>query len=112
MRYVSETRAGAWVGTGLVGRAAAGGARALGRASGESAVGRRADLVALDTGHPTLVGRAGDRLLDAWVFAGNATPVCHVMVAGRWRVRDGRHADAERIAAAFARTMRRLAARA
>ncbi len=109
-RNVSEARAGASVGAGLVRRAAAGGAQALGRAAGEIAVGRLADLVALDTDHPALVGRDGDRLLDAWVFGGNATPVRDVMVAGQWRVRDGRHPDAGRIAAAFSRTMRRLAA--
>jgi len=108
-RNVSETRQGGSVATGLVRRAAAGGAQALGRAAGEVAVGRLADLVALDTDHPALVGRGGDRVLDAWVFSGNATPVRHVMVAGRWVVRDGVHADRARINAAFARTMRRLA---
>ena len=108
-RNVSETRQGVSVGTSLVRRAAAGGAQALGRAAGEIAAGRLADLVVLDTEHPALVGRAGERLLDAWVFSGNSTPVRHVMVAGRWRVRDGAHPDAARIAAAFARAMRRLA---
>lgn len=108
-RNVSETRQGASVATSLLRRAAAGGARALGRAAGEIAAGRLADLVALDTDHPALVGRAGDRLLDAWVFSGNTTPVRHVMVAGRWVLRDGLHADGARIRAAFAQTMRRLA---
>ncbi|MFI4981896.1 MAG: formimidoylglutamate deiminase, partial [Nevskiales bacterium] len=59
--------------------------------------------------HPTLVGRRGTALLDAWVFSGNATPVRHVMVQGRWVVRDGAHAQAATIGAAFARTMRGLA---
>ena len=108
-RNVSETRQGASVATSLLRRAAAGGAQALGRAAGEIAAGRLADLVALDTEHPALVGRAGDRLLDAWVFSGNTTPVRHVMVAGRWVVRDGVHADGARIKAAFAQAMRRLA---
>jgi len=109
-RNVSESRQGASVATNLVRRAAAGGARALGRAAGELAPGFLADLVVLDVDHPALVGREGDRLLDAWVFSGNTTPVRHVMVAGRWVVRDGMHANGRQIAAAFARTMRRLAA--
>ncbi len=108
-RNVSETRQGASVAASLVRRAAMGGAQALGRAAGEIAVGRLADLVALDADHPALVGRDGDRLLDAWLFSGNSTPVRHVMVAGRWVVRDGTHANNARIAAAFAQTMRRLA---
>ncbi len=113
-RNVSETRQGASVGAGLLRRAAHGGARALGRAppgraAGEIAAGLLADLLVLDTDHPALVGRAGDALLDAWVFCGNATPVRHVMVAGRWVVRDGRHVHGPQIAAGFGTAMRRLA---
>ncbi len=58
-RNVSETRPGASVATALLGRAATGGAQALGRPAGEIAVGRLADLVVLDTEHPSLVGRRG-----------------------------------------------------
>jgi formimidoylglutamate deiminase len=90
-------------------RALAGGAQALGRNAGAIAHGRLADLVVLDTEHPALVGRGGDSLLDAWLFCGNRTPVRHVMVAGEWVVRDGQHRAQALIAAAFARTMRRLA---
>jgi formimidoylglutamate deiminase len=89
--------------------ALAGGAQALGRNAGAIAHGRLADLVVLDTEHPALVGRSGDSLLDAWLFCGNRTPVRHVMVAGEWVVRDGLHRAQAPIAAAFARTMRRLA---
>ena len=63
----------------------------------------------LDTGHPALVGRSGVGLLDAWLFCGNSTPVRDVMVGGAWVVRDGQHRAQRSIAAAFARTMRRLA---
>ena len=48
-------------------------------------------------------------MLDAWLFSGNSTPVRHVMVAGKWVVRDGRHRAQQAIAVAFAQTMRRLA---
>ena len=108
-RNVSETRVGASVAAALLGRATAGGAQALGRAAGEIAVGRMADLVVLDTAHPSLLGRDGLGLLDAWVFCGNTTPVRHVMVGGAWVVRYGAHLRAREIEAAFARTMRRLA---
>ncbi|MEJ0015261.1 MAG: formimidoylglutamate deiminase [Acetobacteraceae bacterium] len=108
-RNVSETRPGASVALALYRRALAGGAQALGRAAGVIAPGMLADLVVLDTGHPALLGRRGDGLLDAWLFCGNATPVRHVMVAGTWVVRDGRHLAQAGIAAAFARTMHRLA---
>ncbi len=108
-RNVSETRPGASVAASLLERAARGGAQALGREAGEIAVGRLADLVVLDTDHPTLVGRRGLGLLDAWVFCGNATPVRHVMVGGAWVVREGMHLRGREIGAAFAAAMRRLA---
>jgi formimidoylglutamate deiminase len=108
-RNVTETRPGASVAASLLGRAAAGGAQALGRDAGSLEVGMLADLVVLDTDHPALVGRRGLGLLDAWVFNGNATPVRHVMVQGRWVVRDGMHVRGREIEAAFARTMRKLA---
>lgn len=95
--------------TNLYTRALAGGAQALGRRSYSIEPGNRADLVVLDTDHPTLVGRDGDALIDAWLFSGNATPVRNVMVAGEWVVRDAMHRAQSKIAAAFARTMRRLA---
>ena len=108
-RNVSETVPGASVAAGLLRRAAAGGAQALGRASGSIAVGQLADLLVLDPEHPALLGRQGVALLDAWVFSGNATPVRHVMVGGAWVVRHGAHLRGPQIAAAFARSMRRLA---
>jgi formimidoylglutamate deiminase len=107
-RNATEPRPGASVALNLYQRALAGGAQALGRNAGEITPGRLADLVVLDTEHPSLVGRTGDSVLDAWVFSGNSTPVRHVMVAGKWAVWDGRHRAQQAIAAVFARTMRRL----
>lgn len=101
--------AGAATGAGLHARALLGGAQACARPIGALGQGRRADLVVLDGEHPLLVGREGDRLVDSYIFAGNASPLRHVMVGGRWVVRDGRHHDRERIAEAYRATIRRLA---
>jgi formimidoylglutamate deiminase len=79
------------VGAGLYRAALAGGAQALGRPIGRLAPGCRADLVVIDTEKPTLIGKSGDVLLDAIVFAGNENPVRDVMVGGRWVVTEGHH---------------------
>jgi formimidoylglutamate deiminase len=86
-----------------------GGAQALGRPIGAIAPGHRADLIMLDPEHPILAGRDGDAALDSFVFSGNASPIRHVMVGGRWLVRDGRHPHEDRIAAAYRAAVRRLA---
>jgi formimidoylglutamate deiminase len=82
-----------------------GGARACGRPIGRLAAGARADLVVLDGEAPTLAEVPTERLLDTLIFAGNANPVRHVMVGGRWRVRDGRHADRVAILARYRRAV-------
>lgn len=96
------------VGRTLYEAALAAGAQATAQPSGAIAVGRRADLVTLDAGHPALVGKTGDALLDGWLFAAAHSPVDAVWVAGRLVVDGGRHVAAEAIEARFARTMRRL----
>jgi formimidoylglutamate deiminase len=95
-------------GAALWSRALEGGAAGSGRRIGRLANGHRADLLVLDGDHPLLYGRSGDRLVDALVFAGNVPLVRHVMVGGRWRVRDGHHAEEGSIAAAYARVLDRL----
>jgi formimidoylglutamate deiminase len=108
-RNVTETRPGASVALNLYRRAVAGGAQALGRNAGAIAPGYVADLLVLNTEHPTLIGRSGEGVLDTWLFSGNTTPVRHVMVGGAWVVRDGNHRSQQMIAARFSSTMRRLA---
>jgi formimidoylglutamate deiminase len=98
------------VGARLIAMALEGGAQAMGRSVGKIEAGARADLIVLDPDLPALAAAAGDMLLDAAVFAGNLCPVLHVMVGGRWRVRDRRHEEEEEILAAFRRSMRRLTA--
>jgi formimidoylglutamate deiminase len=90
--------------------ALAGGAQASGRRIGAIAVGMRADLVELDDTHPLLVGRAGDALLDAWVFSGQGNPVRTTICGGRMVVEAGRHVDAMAIRDAFTAAMKRLLA--
>jgi formimidoylglutamate deiminase len=83
---------GPHIGAALYRGALAGGGRALGRNIGRLAPGARADLLVLDENAPNLVGKSGDEVLDALVFAGNANAVRDVMVAGRFVVKNGHHA--------------------
>jgi len=104
------------IGGGSTGRALyeaalAGGAQALGRATGRLAPGGVADIVSLRAEHPTLVGRAGDAILDAWIFSGGGGALESVWSAGRKVVVDGRHPRREAIAARFGATLRALLAR-
>jgi formimidoylglutamate deiminase len=68
-----------------------GGARALAQPVGRLESGRRADLVVLDGDTPALACKSGDAILDGLVFAANGDAIKDVMVAGRWRIRDGHH---------------------
>jgi formimidoylglutamate deiminase len=96
------------VGTRLWREAAREGARAIGQPAGTIEVGTRADWVVLDAAHPSMAGAAEGSALDHLVFAGGARAIRDVMVAGRWVVRDGRHAAEAALAKPFAALMRRL----
>jgi formimidoylglutamate deiminase len=85
-----------------------GGAQASGRAVGELAVGKRADVIVLDDAHPNLYGLAPDEVLGSLVFSGNDNLVKDVMVGGQWVVRDQRHAAQQAIAARFKQTLAEL----
>jgi formimidoylglutamate deiminase len=90
--------------------AAKGGAQAAGRSSGAIVPGLWGDLLALDTGHVDLDGLTGDRLLDAFIFAGDDRMIRDVWSAGRHMVQDGRHIAQEIITARYRRTVRALRA--
>ncbi len=99
-RLVAERRNIAAIGTRHTGRSlfervATGGALAGGTATGSLAPGMAADLLCLDDEDPMLAGHGVDTMLDALVFSGFSLPLDRVMVAGRWRVVDGRHAGRE-----------------
>jgi formimidoylglutamate deiminase len=98
------------VGTRLWRDAAQHGAHAIGQPSGAIEVGRRADWVVLDAGHPSMVGAAADAALDHLLFAGGDAAIRDVMVAGRWVVRDRCHAAEEAVLGRFAGLLRRLGA--
>jgi formimidoylglutamate deiminase len=98
------------VGTTLWLEAAAGGAQALGRAMGAIAPGKRADLVVLDGRHPDIEERGGDAIANAAVFSGSRGLVRDVIVAGRWAIRDRRHAHAEAAEEAYRGAVRKLLA--
>lgn len=87
--------------------ALAGGAAALGAGPAGIAKGNAADFVSLDPDQPTMAGKAGDAILDAWIFAGGTRPDC-VWARGRKLVEGGRHHRREPIAAAYRDTMHRL----
>jgi cytosine/adenosine deaminase-related metal-dependent hydrolase len=80
--------------------ALAGGSRALGVAGG-LAEGEVADIVSLDADSPALAGRSGDAILDSWIFGSRRSPVNCVWTSGRKVVTNGRHHQAESVAAGF-----------
>ncbi len=88
-----------------------GGAQAAGRQSGAIRVGDWADLVALDMDNPALAERAGDGLLDAWIFAAPRPVVAEVWSAGRHIVTGGRHVARDGIVAGWRAALSRLKAR-
>jgi len=108
-RAILATDAQPHVGACLWREAASRGARALDQPTGAIAVGRRADWLVLDVGHPALAGASGDALIDRLVFANGRAAIRDVMVAGRWVVRDGRHDCEQDSASRFATVMHRLA---
>ncbi|PCI62464.1 MAG: formimidoylglutamate deiminase [Kordiimonadales bacterium] len=90
-RTVLTPNGGGHTGEYLWSAAAKGGAQALAQPIGEIAVGKRADLLVLDSDALSLVGAAGVQKLDAMIFAGQPSPITDVMVAGTWVVTNGKH---------------------
>ena len=97
------------IGRSLFDAAVAGGAQALGQPVGVLEVGKRADLVVLDGDDPYIATAVGDGILNRWLFAGGDRQVRDVMVAGRWVIREGRHAAQEQTQQAFAQVLRQMA---
>lgn len=98
------------VGQSLWTGAAKGGAQALGRASGAIAAGKWADLVAIDSDHPTLCALNRDQLLDGLVFAAAPGVIRDLWSAGRHRVCAGRHIARDAAETGYRRAMSTLLA--
>ena len=77
--------------------AAHGGAQALGRGSGSIAVGRLADLVAIDRSAPALCALEQNQILDGLIFAAKDSVVTDVWAAGRHNVQSGKHMARDKI---------------
>jgi len=86
----------------LFARALAGGAAAAGETRWGLVPGARADALVVDANDPALRGVAATKTLDALVFSSPTLPWKDVVVAGRWRIRAGRHPRAAAIARRYA----------
>jgi formimidoylglutamate deiminase len=109
-RNVLSGRPGLSTGRMLFDHALAGGARALAQPAVGLQPGARADIVALNTTHPSLAGRRADAVLDGWIFAAGADAVACVWAGGKKVVADGRHRLRHKARDAFNDAVRRLVA--
>lgn len=96
-------------GRALYEHALVGGAQASGRNIGALAVGKRADIVVLDTAHPDLCAVTGDRWLDAATFVAGKSAISDVFVGGKQVVDRGRHIKRASITERYRRVVQRLA---
>jgi formimidoylglutamate deiminase len=101
---------GVSTGRALFDAALAGGARALAQPTAGIEPGARADIVTLDTAHPSLAGRRGDAVLDGWIFAAAAGAIDCVWAGGNKVVEDGCHGLRQKARDQFNATVRRLLA--
>jgi formimidoylglutamate deiminase len=65
----------------------------------------------LDQQHSALIGRAGDNVLDSWIFSGGNGCVKDVFVAGQHLVREGQHIDGANITARYRKALEALRAK-
>ncbi|WP_269791804.1 formimidoylglutamate deiminase [Stenotrophomonas sp. Iso1] len=86
-----------------------GAAQVLGVGAG-LAVDAPADLLELETEHPSLHGRQGDALLDSWLFAARNGALRSVWRNGREWVRAGRHVNREAITTRYRAALSRILA--
>lgn len=96
------------IGEGLWHDSALHGHKAVASGAGDIAVGKRADILVLDTSHPALTGKPSAALLDSFVFASDAKAIAHMMVAGEWVLQAGSHEKADTIRENFQKAMRVL----
>ena len=109
-RNVLSGGPGISTGRALFDAALAGGAQALAQPTTGIQVGARADIVTLDTTHPSLAGRSKDAVLDGWIFAGNAGAIDCVWAGGDKVVEGGHHRLRQKARESFNAAVRRLVA--
>ena len=109
-RNVLSGGPGLSTGRALFEAALTGGAQALAQPIVGLKAGARADIVTLDTAHPSLAGRRGDAVLDGWIFAAGAGTVDTVWAGGAKVVEHGRHRLRESARNTFNEAIRRLVA--
>lgn len=109
-RNVLSGGPGISTGRALFDAALAGGAQALAQPIAGIQVGARADIVTLDSSHPSLAGRRRDAVLDGWIFAANADAVDCVWADGNKVVEGGRHRLRQKARETFNAAVRRLVA--
>jgi formimidoylglutamate deiminase len=85
-----------------------GGAQASGHKNGALQVGYRADWLVLDAHNPFVAASHSSALFDRWLFGHNSSLIRHIMVGGRWVIKDRRHAAEDQLAADFAKTLKTL----
>ncbi len=107
-RNVLASGPNASTGRSLFDAAVTGGAQALTQPVGAIAIGKRCDIAVLDTEHASMIGRAGDQLLDSWIFSGGNAVVKDMIVAGAHVVQDRQHIREAEIFSTFSQTVRRL----
>jgi formimidoylglutamate deiminase len=84
------------------------GAHATGQPVGVFAPQMAADWIALDAKAPAFAGARPADVVDRWLFSGNRNLVREVRVAGETVVSEGRHRDAEAIAARYRQAVEKL----
>jgi formimidoylglutamate deiminase len=92
----------------LLSRVAAGSAPACGHKTWGLTVGARADALVVNSSQSALLGVPNSRTLDAMIFSSPSAAFDDVMVAGRWVIRDAKHASDSAVADAFGHAMRGL----
>jgi formiminoglutamate deiminase len=109
-RNVLSGGLGASTGRALFDAALTGGGQALAQPSVGLQKGARADVVTLDTTHPSLAGRSNDAILDGWIFAAGAAAIDCVWAGGNKVVAGGQHRLRQRAREKFNAAVRRLVA--
>jgi formimidoylglutamate deiminase len=102
-------RTGGSVGSTLLTQAVAGGSQALGVPGGIKP-GASADIVSLRSDSPTLAGKTGEQIADAFIFAGGRELIDCVWRAGEKVVEQGRHRARDAIVETYNSTVRQLLA--